>query len=131
MAKSASSWPQSVPMTRRQELTYSSRLTLQTKGKQTALIVVVVSLLLASALEPAVAQEWLVRFDGRVQWIAGQLMAVQPASGYSVTVDLVGVPQNEYAGLTVGDWVVVNGVIRNGNRRVIGTSIMRGEIQAP
>jgi len=59
-------------------------------------------------------------------------MAVQPASGYSVTVDLVGVvPQNEYAGLTVGDWVVVNGVIRNGNRRVIGTSIMRGEIQAP
>ncbi len=131
MAKSASSWPQSVPMTRRQELTYSSRPTLRTKGKQTALIVVVVSLLLASALEPAVAQEWLVRFDGRVQWIAGQLMAVQPASGYSVTVDLVGVPQNEYAGLTVGDWVVVNGVIRNGNRRVIGTSIMRGEIQAP
>jgi len=98
MAKSASSWPQSVPMTRRQELTCSSRPTLRTKGKQTALIVVVVSLLLASALEPAVAQEWLVRFDGRVQWIAGQLMAVQPASGYSVTVDLVGVPQNEYAG---------------------------------
>jgi len=33
-----------------------------------------------------------------VQWIAGQLMAVHPASSYSVTVDLVGVPQNEYAG---------------------------------
>ncbi len=118
-------------MTRGQELTYSSRPTLRTKGKQTALIVVVVSLLLASALEPALAQERLVRFDGRVQWIAGQLMAVHPASGYSVTVDLVGVPQNEYAGLTVGDWVLVIGVIRNGNHRVIGTSIMRGEFQAP
>ena len=118
-------------MTRGQELAYSARPTLRTKAKQTALIVVVVSLLLASAPEPAVAQEWLVRFDGRVQWIAGQLMVVQPASGYSVTVDLVGIPQNEYAGLTVGDWVVVIGVIRNGNRRVIGTSIMRGEIQAP
>jgi len=66
-----------------------------------------------------------------VQWIAGQLMAVHPASGYSVTVDLVGVSQSEYAGLTVGDWIVVIGVIRNGNRRVIGTSIMRAEIQAP
>ena len=118
-------------MTRGQELTYSSRPTLRTKGKQTALIVVVVSLLLTSALEPAVAQEWLVRFDGRVQWIAGQLMAVQPDLGSSVSVDLVGVPQNEYAGLTVGDWVVVIGMIRNGNHRVIGTSIRRGEIQAP
>ena len=118
-------------MTRGQELTHASRPTLRTKAKQTALIVVVVSLLLASAREPAVAQEWPVRFDGRVQWIAGQLMAVQPDLGSSVSVDLVGVPQNEYAGLTVGDWVVVIGVIRNGNHRVIGTSIMRAEIQAP
>ncbi len=87
-------------MTRGQELTYSSyssRPTLR-KRKQTGLMVVVVSLLFASALEPGVAQERLVRFDGRVQWIAGQLMAVHPASGYSVTVDLVGVPQNAYAG---------------------------------
>src|SRR2546426_5330929 len=104
MAKSTSSRPQSIPMTRGQELTHSPRPTLRTKGKQTALIVVVVLLLLASALEPAVAQEWPVRFDGRVQWIAGQLMAVQPDLGSSVSVDLVGVPQNEYAGLTVGDW---------------------------
>ena len=57
-------------MTRGQELTYSSRPTLRTKRKQTALMVVVVSLLFASALEPGVAQERLVRFDGRVQWIA-------------------------------------------------------------
>ena len=131
MARATSSRPQSIPMTRGQELTHSPRPTLRTKGKQTALIVVVVLLLLASALEPAVAQEWPVRFDGRVQWIAGQLMAVQPDLGSSVSVDLVGVPQNEYAGLTVGDWVVVIGVIRNGNHRVIGTSIMRAEIQAP
>ena len=52
-------------------------------------------------------------------------------NGSSGSVDLVSVPQNEYAGLTVGDWVVVIGVIRNGNHRVIGTSIMRAEIQAP
>src|SRR2546426_3882487 len=84
MAKSTSSRPQSIPMTRGQELTHSPRPTLRTKGKQTALIVVVVLPLLASALEPAVAQEWPVRFDGRVQWIAGQLMAVQPDLGSSV-----------------------------------------------
>ena len=84
-------------MTRGQELTYSSRPTLR-KRKQTGLMVVVVSLLFASALEPGVAQERLVRFDGRVQWIAGQLMAVHPASGYSVTVDLVGVPRTSTQG---------------------------------
>ena len=33
--------------------------------------------------EPAVAQERLVRFEGRVQWNAGQLMAVHPVSGHA------------------------------------------------
>jgi hypothetical protein len=108
-------------MTRGQELTYSSRPTLRTKGKQTALLVVVVSLLLASAAEPAVAQEWLVRFDGRVQWIAGQLMVVQPALGSSVSVDLVSVPQDEYAGLaaqyaTGNVWSICPGLVRPKSR---------------
>src|SRR2546429_4895974 len=131
MARATSSRPQSIPMTRGQELTHSPRRTLRTKGKQTALIVVVVLLLLASALEPAVAQEWLVRFDGRVQWIAGQLMAVQPDLGSSVSVDLVGVPHNEDAGLTVGGLVAVIGVIRNGNHPGIRASIQRGPIPEP
>jgi hypothetical protein len=75
-------------MTRGQEFTYSSRPTLRTKRKQTGLIVVVVSLLFVSALEPGSARA-AGPFRRRVQWIAGQPMAVHPASSYSVTVDLV------------------------------------------
>jgi hypothetical protein len=77
------------------------------------------------------AQERAVRFDGRVQWIAGQLLVVQTSSGASVSVDLVRIPPDQYAVLTPSERVVVIGVITNGSRRVIGTSVMRGETQAP
>jgi len=80
---------------------------------------------------PADAQERAVRFDGRVQWVAGQLMVVQTDSGASVSVDLVRVPQDQYAVLTPSERVVVIGVITDRSRRVIGTSVMRGETQAP
>jgi hypothetical protein len=99
--------------------------------RSAALALVVVSLVLAGAPAPAAAQEWSTRFDGRVQWVAGQLMVVYPDVGSSVTVDLLRVPQGEYAGLTVGDRVTIIGVIRNGNRRIIGTSVLRTETQAP
>src|SRR5437879_10014662 len=58
------------------------------KRTRTGLIVGVVSLLFVSALEPGSARA-AGPFRRRVQWIAGQLMAVHPASSYSVTVDLV------------------------------------------
>jgi hypothetical protein len=80
---------------------------------------------------PADAQERAVRFDGRVQWVAGHLMVVQTDSGASVSVDLVRVPQDQYAVLTPSERVVVIGVITDRSRRVIGTSVVRGEAQAP
>ena len=90
---------------------------------------ILVSLLLASV--PAFAQEWPIRFDGRVQWVAGQQMVVNSDFGPSITVDLLRVPQGEYAGLTAGDRVTIIGVVRNGNPRVRGSSVVRTETQAP
>ena len=92
---------------------------------------ILVSLVLARAPEPAGAQEWSIRFDGRVQWVAGQLMVVDSDFGSSVAIDLLRVPQGEYAGVTTGDRVTVIGVIRNGNARVMGRSVLRTETQAP
>ena len=95
------------------------------------LALALVSLMLASAPAPAVAQEWSIRFDGRVQWVAGQQMVVDSDFGSSITVNLLRVPQGEYAGLTTGDRVTIIGVVRNGNPRVQGRSVVRTETQAP
>jgi hypothetical protein len=95
------------------------------------LALVLFSLMLASAPEPAAAQEWSIRFDGRVQWVAGQLMVVDSDFGSSITIDLLRVPQGEYAGLTTGDRVTIIGVVRNGNPRIQGRSVLRTETQAP
>lgn len=103
---------------------------MRTELRQTALTVVAATLVLASALEPAGAQEWWVRFDGRVQWLAGDLMVVWANGGSSVSVDLRRVPQDEYAVLTGGNWVTVVGVIRNCERRVIGIFVRRVETEA-
>jgi len=77
---------------------------------------------------PAVAaQDQIVRVDGLVQWIGGGQMVVQADRGPSVGVDLVSVPQNEYAGLGVRDRVAVIGMVSPDGRHVIGTSIKRSE----
>ena len=105
-----------------------------TRDRRFCLVVfalVLVSLVLASAPGPAAAQEWSIRFDGRVQWVAGQLMVVDSVFGSSITVDLLRVPQGEYSGLTTGDRVTIIGVVRNGNPRVRGRSVLRTETQAP
>ena len=99
--------------------------------RPTVFALMVAALALASLPAPAGAQEWSIRFDGRVQWVAGQQMVVDSDFGSSITVDLLRVPQGEYAGLTTGDRVTVIGVVRNGNPRVRGTSVLRTETQAP
>ena len=49
-----------------------------------------------------------------------------------VSVDLLRVPQDEYAVLTRGERIVVIGVVTDGRRSVIGTSVVRGsDAQAP
>lgn len=101
------------------------------KGSARALVLVV-SLLLVAVRAPVDAQDRLVRLDGRVQWIAGQAMAVQLDNGGSVSVDLVHVPQDQYAAMSLNERVTVFGVISDGARRVSGTSILRGDSrQAP
>ena len=87
-------------------------------------------LLLLSALLAAVgsvsAQGQEVRLDGRVQWIAGQLMVVQLDSGGSVSVDLTGVPQDQYSVLRRGDRVVIGGALTDLSPRFMATSVVRG-----
>jgi len=109
------------------------RWRLSTMDKRvTAMLVLMVSILLAGVLAPAGAEDRPVRFAGRVQWVAGQAMAVQLHTGGSVSVDLVRVPQDQYAVLSPNERVMVIGVIMDGSRRVTGTSILRGgDAQAP
>jgi hypothetical protein len=87
---------------------------------------------LVGTFAPARAQDQPVRFDGRVQWIAGELMVVQLDNGASVSVDLDRVPQDEYAALSPSERVVVIGTLPYGARRIVGSSIRRGgETEAP
>lgn len=73
------------------------------------------------------AQEQVVRIDGLVQWIGGQRMIVQADTGSSVGVDLVSVPQDEYAGLGVRDRVAVIGMVSSDGRHLIGTTVMKSQ----
>ena len=80
-----------------------------------------------AALTPVIALDQIVRVDGLVQWIGGQQMVVQADRGPSVGVDLVSVPQDDYAGLGVSDRVAVIGVVSPDGRHLLGTSIVRSE----
>jgi len=51
------------------------------------------------------------RFVGRILWLSGSEMILAPPNGPSVRIDLMRLPQEEYRGLTGGDWVAVTGVI--------------------
>jgi hypothetical protein len=75
----------------------------------------------------AEAQERVVRVDGVVQWIGGLRMVLQTDTGPSVGVDLVSVPQNQYAGLVARDRVAVIGTVSPDNRDIIGTSVVKSE----
>jgi hypothetical protein len=105
-------------------------------GRLAMVHVVVVFLLLGGfalgGFVPAAARDRVVRLDGRVQWVASQTMVVSLDTGGNVNVDLVRVPQDQYATLSPNERVTVIGVITDRSRRVIGTSIMRGsDSQAP
>jgi len=94
------------------------------KGRLTTLWV----LLLLSAfavIGPVSAQGQEVRLDGRVQWIAGQLLVVQLDSGGSVSVDLKGVPQDQYSALRRGDRVVIGGALTDQSPRFMATTVVR------
>jgi hypothetical protein len=90
-----------------------------------ALLGVVAAVVLAVALVPAAAQTRPVRFEGSVQWIAGQSMLVLLDSGLSVNVNLIRVPQWQYLALLPGERILVTGTITGGTRNVAGVAIER------
>jgi hypothetical protein len=109
----------------------------QTRLKRTLGTVLAVALIaafvVAAHLDRAAAQDYdVVRFDGRVLWIAGQTMVVSPyASGAGpVSVDLSGASLDEYMNLTTGDSVTVTGTIAVEGDRVLARSIRRQETHA-
>jgi hypothetical protein len=95
------------------------------KRSSVALLVLSVLSVWLAAIGPVPAQGQEVRLDGRVQWIAGQLMVVQLDSGGSVSVDLKGVPQDQYLVLRRGDRVVIGGALTDLSPRFMATSVVR------
>lgn len=83
------------------------------------------ALLLLTGATIGSAQERGVRFEGRIQWIAGQVATLGLDTGETVSVDLSRVPQDEYATLRTRDRIIVTGVISDEDNRVIGTSVTR------
>jgi hypothetical protein len=74
-------------------------------------------------ITPGGAQDPVVRFPGRVSWIAGETLVVSTEDSVSVRIDLSQVDQDEYQRLTSGDRVIVTGIIPDERDRVVATSI--------
>lgn len=79
--------------------------------------------LLVSLVLGAVAQEVL-RFHGRVVWIAGETMVLAPDEGGSVNVDLTQVDQSAYNTLQAGSGVTVIGVVSEDRTKLIAQSVV-------
>jgi hypothetical protein len=88
---------------------------------------VALSLALATAVGPSLAQGRSVRLDGLVQWIASDKLVMILDTGPSIAVDLGQVPQDQYRALNPRDRIVVIGTVSADNRRVLATSIVRAE----
>jgi len=73
----------------------------------------------------AVAQEPTVQVEGRVAWIAGQVLAIAPDGNPSINVDISKVPQDQRAALREGERIVVTGGVNNERTRLVATSIER------
>ena len=86
---------------------------------------VLAALLLLGAVAVSSAQEMPVRFQGRVQWIAGDTLVIALEAAPSINVDLSGLAQEQFQGLEEGDWVLVTGTVTRERNRVIATSVLR------
>ena len=81
---------------------------------------------------PIGAQEQpVLRFEGRVTYVAPKEMLVALDSGGVVMLDLTRIPQGEIRQIAQNDYVTVIGFIRRPSHRVIATSIQRASPWAP
>jgi hypothetical protein len=81
--------------------------------------------LLIATSTPAMSEPQYVRVDGRVQWISAEKMLLLPSSGIvPVNVDLRQVPQDQYAALTPGTRVVVDGTVSNDGRWLVASTVL-------
>src|SRR5437867_12928260 len=108
-------------------------MTTRQRGRLRRLMVSVVLSLLLALPAASAAQTRYVRFEGRVQWIAGTVLSLSVADRPAVGIDLVRVPQSDYSGLVQGDGVIVTGQLPADRLRVLATSIQRSVpgVQAP
>ena len=74
---------------------------------------------------PVSAQQRIV-INGSIQWIDGSKMQVMADSGYSISVSLDQIAQDEYNPMRGGDRIRVYGIVPPDRRRVIAERIERG-----
>ena len=67
----------------------------------------------------------LLRYEGRVQWIASSTLILATDDGWSIRVDLTRVPQSDYSGLGPRDRIIVSGTLSQDGNYVLGLSIER------
>jgi len=111
--------------------------------------VMAIALVLASAA--VVLAQGRIQVDGTVQWLSGntltvlsdtpgptayiiigQLLQPVPSARPVISVDLTQLPQSDYAFMRPGERITVFGTLTRDGRRVIATSIVRGDAaQAP
>lgn len=91
--------------------------------------VLILALVWASSID---AQEQpILRFEGRVTYVAPGGMLVALDSGGVVMLDLARIPQGEIRQIAQNDYVTVIGFIRRPSQRVIATSIQRASPWVP
>jgi hypothetical protein len=93
--------------------------------KASALVIAALAFATGVVTGSSAAVDMLVEFDARVSWIADEAMVVSTDDGSAISVDLSGVPEDEYQRLATGDLVIVSGSLE-GNR-VVATSIQSVE----
>jgi len=81
---------------------------------------------------PSGAQEPpVLRFEGRVTYVAPKEMLVALDSGGVVMLDLARIPQGEVQRIAQNDYVTVVGFVQRPSHRVIVTSVERSSPWAP
>jgi hypothetical protein len=75
----------------------------------------------------------LLRYEGRVQWIAGSTLILMTEEGWSLRVDLTRVPQGDFSGVGPRDRIIVSGTLSRDGNYVLGLSIerVRSDYQSP